>query len=427
MVVWRGESMNAYVVSLIIPLIVLAINCVAAFHTFPRKYSLRATIGALVLFTATLLTFHFLTGTLQTNFRGVRGLLYLPVIILLFEGLFFQKVFAVFLHMLVTTLQAFLVSAIVKIFVPDESRTYYLILLVLILIMYAVYVILMYKFGRTFLKRLFASGSSSDWMLYSLGILFSFVMLIISIRAHMHLVLYILLLLFILFSIGLLCFAIIKAQEKSKQLYEAEFTRDMISAGSDHYQKMIELYESFRILRQDYEYHMNVVRELLTSGNQTEAEDYLNGIELHLSDYEPSRFCKDSVINTLLASFSDRCKKLNIRYDTEITIPDSISVPNHELCIILGNLLENAVEACGNSGHGRRIELIVKPQGSQLAIMVKNNFSGNMIHNDNQLVSTKKSGGFGLRGVQAVAARYQGELITEWSAEAYTAYVLIRA
>jgi hypothetical protein len=68
--------------------------------------------------------------------------------------------------------------------------------------------------------------------------------------------------------------------------------------------------------------------------------------------------------------------------------------------------------------------LIVRPRGSQLAVMVKNSFNA-AIHEKAGPANTKKNGGLGLQSVQAVADRYGGELFTEQDEKTFTAYVLI--
>ncbi|MDR0442057.1 MAG: ATP-binding protein, partial [Treponema sp.] len=136
------------------------------------------------------------------------------------------------------------------------------------------------------------------------------------------------------------------------------------------------------------------------------------------------------------SSYADRCEKLHICYDVKLALPET-PIPNYEMCIILGNLLENAVEAAQPVGAAHpvgaarqsktdsRIELVVQTQGTHLAIMVKNNYSGELTLADGKPVSAKKDSGFGLRSVRAVAARYDGEVITEWDKETFKTYVML--
>ena len=109
-----------------------------------------------------------------------------------------------------------------------------------------------------------------------------------------------------------------------------------------------------------------------------------------------------------------------------IVLPQTLTIPNYELCIILGNLLENAVEACIHQVEGKYIELRLKPLGEQLALMVKNSFNGTLMQNNSRPESTKTDGGFGLKSVEAVVEHYYGELTTQWDGETFTAGVTVQ-
>lgn len=90
------------------------------------------------------------------------------------------------------------------------------------------------------------------------------------------------------------------------------------------------------------------------------------------------------------------------------------------------------MEACEKQSGGRTIELVVNWRNAQLAVMVKNSFDGNINLNKGHPAegvlpeSTKGTGGIGLKSVQAVAARYAGELLTKCNQETFTAYVIIK-
>lgn len=228
----------------------------------------------------------------------------------------------------------------------------------------------------------------------------------------------------LILSVGVTTTREIVRQYNENMLME-ERVRGIIASGREHYQTMNEMYDTLRILRHDYKYHLSAIRELLHAGQQDNADRYLVDVETQLSAGEIQVFCKNSVINALLASYAERLSKLKIRFTFEISLPESISVPDYDLCIILGNLLENAVEACQKQIKNRCIELVVKSHGTQLAIMVKNSFDGAVRQDKNRLVSTKKEGGIGLRSIQMITARYGGELFTEWNTETFTAYVLM--
>ena len=247
-----------------------------------------------------------------------------------------------------------------------------------------------------------------------------------------------------------------ETQKQARLQYEADFARDIVASGREHYQKMNEQYEALRIMRHDYKFHLNAAIDMLNRGEVEKGNDYLSRLKHELADKELPDFCDNQVINALVADYAQRCEQKEIKLDVSINIPKGFSVPNYEMCIVIGNLLENAVEACqklekpvctpcggtasadpasGDIKPDRIIELVVKPQGvlsttpqdeasrAQLAIMVRNTFDGKVVKDGEQLISTKKDGGIGLQSVKAVVERSGEIFITDYDDKWFNAYV----
>jgi len=224
---------------------------------------------------------------------------------------------------------------------------------------------------------------------------------------------------------------IISAYRESAVMEERVNT--IISSRHDYYRKMDEMHGKLRILHHDYKFHLNTVRRMLHSGDSNGADNYLTGVENRLSEYEIPKFCKSPVINALVENYSEHCAEKNIVFETKLTIPDTLGIPDYDMCVILGNLLENAVEACekldvngaGSNALKRVIKLETQNTSAQLLIMVKNSFDG-LIREENGIQSTKKEGGLGLRSVREIISRHGGELITEWDGEYFTVYAAVQ-
>jgi len=198
---------------------------------------------------------------------------------------------------------------------------------------------------------------------------------------------------------------------------EAEFARGLVSAERTHYQKMAKMHETLSILRHDFKYHLRVIDELLQTGDIEKVELYLADVRKQMPEGELHYYCIDSVVNALLASYA--------KYNAKIALPKTLSIPRYDLCIILGNLLENALEACKKLESGGEVELTMKTNEQHLAIMVKNNFDGVVSEKNGELTSTKKDGGFGLRSVKAIAERYNGHITIERTENVFTIYVMV--
>lgn len=424
--------MNASTAWYIITIAILVNNSVSMLLSFPGRFRLRYSIFAIILFTTGFYTILRLIHSPVQSFGGVRGLVFFLLFVWLLKGGIFQKLFAFFLPYLLTMWLYSFIEVLLVIFLERGTSLFYTILVSITLIVYAAYLAILIRFGRRLFRHLFELGHPTEWAVYSLGALFSFFLLMFCRNTDIIPVLYILILLFIFWSFGVLCYAIIKTHEKSKKTYEAEFAQGVISTGRGHYQKLNEMYDTLSILRHDYKYHLNTISELVNNNDIDGIKKYLSGVRVQIPDNDLQYYCKNAVLNALLGSYAERCAKSHIEYDVQLAMPETLSITNYDMCIILGNLLENAVEACNKLEQSSetqspaKIGLLIKTQGKHLAVMVKNNFNG-IIAEDNGLpISVKKYGGFGLRSIAAVASRYDGNIFTEWNADTFTAYVMLR-
>jgi sensor histidine kinase regulating citrate/malate metabolism len=290
--------------------------------------------------------------------------------------------------------------------------------------------LLAFKFGRHFTKSLFEQGSQKEWAVYSLGPSLSCAVMLALLIAPQSAWNIILLALLVFWSLAVLCFAIINTHEKSKQKYEADFARDIITTGREHYKKMNVLYDEIRIMKHDYKFHLKTTLDLLHRGDIEKGSEYLSSLQSQMEEKELSNFCDNPVINSLVTDYVRRCKELNIDISVSISIPGDFSVPNYEMCIVFGNLLENAMEACQKLAANRKIEFVIKPKGKQIASMVRNTFDGNVIMEDDKFVSTKNGqpggdpSGLGLQSVKAVIQRYGDLFYTNYEKEWFNVFVL---
>ena len=97
------------------------------------------------------------------------------------------------------------------------------------------------------------------------------------------------------------------------------------------------------------------------------------------------------------------------------------------MCIVIGNLMENAVKACQKIEANRQIKLVIKPKGEQLALMVRNTYDGIVIKDGEKFISAKKdekNSGIGLESVAAVVKNYGEMLHIEHDSEWFNVYVL---
>jgi len=402
------------------------ISCIICLQ---RKLPMPVIIAIYSGYTVMLLVINFFTDYI-TTLPIPPGWAYVPLVIILFKGHVLHKIFILFSQIFISLAIILFFSMLYGFFFPYGSNEIFFFMLVTVILVFTVYIILMFKFGKQLLKKFFEGGSKSEWTLYMISTLAAHTAIFILWRVHeqgnsLHLFA----LIFILWSFVILCYAIINTHEKTKRKYEAGFAYKIISTGREYYQKMNEQFDALRIMKHDYKFHLKIAQEMLKKGNLEESGNYLNGLNEQLEQKEMPNFCSNAVINSLICDYARKCNELNIEFNVSMDIPPDFTVPNYEMCIVIGNLLENAVEACKKiepvKDRNRIIKLVLKPKGEQLTLMVRNTFNGEVVLDGEKFASTKKeNGGIGLESVTAVVDRFGEMLKIDHDHEFFSVFVL---
>lgn len=157
-------------------------------------------------------------------------------------------------------------------------------------------------------------------------------------------------------------------------------------------------------------------------------KDYA-GIEALVSDVlkkqkeaEPIPFTDNQTVNVILQDTAAKAAGLGIHFRADTDVPASLPIPDADLCSLLMNMLDNALEAAaalpepGRRFISIRIRLIKQ---YQLAVKCENSFAGSLKRDSGgNLLTTKSdplSHGFGLRQMDAVAHKYASMIVTECS------------
>ena len=152
-----------------------------------------------------------------------------------------------------------------------------------------------------------------------------------------------------------------------------------------------------------------VMQSFIDAGDNERIEAYLNEHVRTLPVYEEIMYCKNFAVNSMLRYYADIAKKEGIKVDARLDLAENAGVSDSDLCIIFGNCMENAIEACRRFGGDKFIKISAKPIGKMLAITIDNSFDGNVKRTGDVFMSLKRKGeGIGTSSVKAVARKYNG-------------------
>jgi sensor histidine kinase regulating citrate/malate metabolism len=210
--------------------------------------------------------------------------------------------------------------------------------------------------------------------------------------------------------------------------HERDLSLEILSSGRNYYTKLTEMNEHLACLRHDYKHQLNTMQKMLESGQREEVQAYLAKLRTTAKDGAIMEYCISPALNALLNNFAERCEREGISLTIEIiSLPQGV-IHDYELCVIVGNLLENAIAACLRTPQGREpfIYLSMRPHEDRYGINVENSFDGILANDGKELHSTKKDGGLGIKSIKATIKRHEGEYLPIWDFENFSAFVVLK-
>lgn len=176
--------------------------------------------------------------------------------------------------------------------------------------------------------------------------------------------------------------------------------------------------------RHDARHHDLVIMEYARKG---EIEELLRYMEEKTEAEEretPMRFCENKAVNSILTAYAQQARQAGIEMTVEAAVRQDIGIRDIDFTAILGNALENAVNACAEE-EAPFIHVKIQTKNSRLVIVVKNTCHGQVVF-ENGIPQSKK-GGIGVRSMIRSAANYDGQLDLHCVDNIFTARIVLKA
>ncbi|MDR0919110.1 MAG: GHKL domain-containing protein [Oscillospiraceae bacterium] len=179
------------------------------------------------------------------------------------------------------------------------------------------------------------------------------------------------------------------------------------------YTEITEQYEKLQMFRHDLKIHSLQLENLLKQGNLEEALNYIlktkpdnpNVVELF-------PYTKNEKIDVVLSSKRYLAESKGITINFKIMIVPQIITDEISVCLILSNLLDNAINASENSS-SKQIEVSVITDKQNLLITVKNSVDKEVLIENPKLLTTnknKKNHGLGIKSIKNLVDKAQGTI-----------------
>ena len=228
----------------------------------------------------------------------------------------------------------------------------------------------------------------------------------------------------VVLMMSVLVFNINRQYEVEKEL--AKLKSEQAELLERDYTAVNRAYQVNAKLFHDFHNHIGVLRQFLTHEKYKEAVRYLDELQTPVRDLTAAVWTGDETADYLINSKAAAAEADGIRFQAQVEFPRRTNIRSVDLCAILGNLLDNAIEAARQvpDPAGRTVTLTIRRIHQMLVIKVENSFAASPVQEGGELKTTKTEGGlhgWGLKSAQTAAEKYDGMVQAGVSGEVFRA------
>lgn len=165
------------------------------------------------------------------------------------------------------------------------------------------------------------------------------------------------------------------------------------------------------IYRHDLRHHMQFLSSCIENGLLEQAQGYIKEVYSEIESNQVTVFCENEVANLIFSAFVGRAGDCGIPITVRADIPQTISVSESDLCVLLSNALENALHACqerNERGISGTIDVLVNEKNNKLFLQITNSCDETIIFDHGIPVADSPGHGLGVRSICAIVDKYEG-------------------
>lgn len=221
---------------------------------------------------------------------------------------------------------------------------------------------------------------------------------------------------------------------RAKEFKEkSDILNEQIKNQYNHYVELEKYYSEIFRIKHDINNHNNIISVLLQNGEYDDLKNYMDKYNKNIINLDKEVLvCKNKIIDAICLSKRAICKEKGINIKFDIKVPEFINIDDLDLCIIYGNILDNAIEACNrivDQNKEKFIDVKSNIVKGYLTIKIVNSKDGVSIKRNGKFITLKKdkkNHGIGLYSVQKSVDKYSGQVILKDKEEAFTTCIIVK-
>lgn len=216
------------------------------------------------------------------------------------------------------------------------------------------------------------------------------------------------------------------SRSRTQLEYALKYADQNLLAQKKQYNTLAAHMDETRKARHDLRQHLAVVQSYLDQDDKIGLTKYIKSYQNSLPFDIIEYFCANDVVNAIVNYYAAQARNIGINFTANVMYPNNCLVSDIDITVLLGNLLENAVEACKRELSDQTfIKLRMKQRGqATLFILIDNTCRTPISFEKGTPLSSKREGmGIGILSIRDITARYNGTVQFEQQKDVFYASV----
>lgn len=399
-----------------LPGLILTVLChtIVGYYLNEQRYSkkifvLCSCLHAVIF--ASLMGYGFAVGGWNAFFSyiGIVVLLFLYFCIVSKDG-FPKKSFLFLTYYCLFSVSDNMMKLVVRLFLPQISEmTGYYVAIVLRNIVLLLVLALYKKYFAATLSFLMDSGKKW-WNLALVALLFYASQVVVTVlnaanaMSDVYLLLTFTVISFLMCAVYGVIFRNINYMKKESEAALVYQNAEYLSNRMSSLQNAVEANRRFR---HDIRHHLDVIVEYAKAGDTSAILAYIGEYRNEISEAAVKQYSLNRTVDSILSVYADKAGEGGVSFSVRCNVPEKLSMREIDLIALLGNLLENALHGCQESGkENKSIEIYIRRQNNRLVIVCNNSCSDKL-----KLVDGLPAGkSIGISSILSVCQKYDGNL-----------------
>lgn len=233
--------------------------------------------------------------------------------------------------------------------------------------------------------------------------------------------------LFVFLFVILLIFYLNLLYRKNLKLAEEQKVRQIEIQQFELFSNTVQM---LRVWKHDSKQHFSVMEELLHNEKYEDAISYIQNINQDFERTQFGIFTGNSVLDAVISTKQILIQKNEIQFSHSIFLPETLPFDQIALTSLMGNLFDNAIEACARlkDSTKRYMILTIKPHQNCLFIRMENSCDGEYHYDTGKHLRSRKTDpnhGIGLRRIQEISENVDGFCQIQLETDKFTVTIVV--